>query len=330
MSICLSHQSALGLLRSPILREPLRRFQAPVAHRQEALTRELAHLDVPTKEGASRLLRDCAPYLSEPLHVLTATRADARTTSLVHTHLVQGGVLRRRLLPVSKDVLVSGPALCFLQMANELDEVKLIELGYELCGTYVSTTEAGEGYYNVRPLTTVSAMRLAISRMKAGSRAPRGARAALSALDYVLDGSASARETHQCMLLCLPPRMGGRGLPFPQLNYRIEVTERANQLSDHSCYFLDAYWPSARVDLEYDSDLAHAEAPGIERDARRRNALEAMGIKVVTMTNRQLADPRLFDQAARAIGKALGFRLRIRACNFAQHERELRRRLGIA
>jgi len=42
----------------------------------------------------------------------------------------------RCLAKIDSEILVASPELCFFQMASELPLVKLIELGYELCGSY--------------------------------------------------------------------------------------------------------------------------------------------------------------------------------------------------
>ena len=86
---------------------------------------------------------------------------------------------------------------------------KLIQLGFELCGTYDTTN--GD-VRECAPLTTVDRL----DAFLASLGPMHGKKNASYALRYVANNSASPRETALAMLLCLPYRMGGYGIPMPQ------------------------------------------------------------------------------------------------------------------
>ena len=116
-------------------------------------------------------------------------------------------------------------------------------------------------------------------------------------------------ETKLTMFLCLKRTMGGYGLPFPKLNFPIEPTSAARKAVHKQRYVLDLYWPKRKIDVEYDSDSYHASSEGIASDAQRRNALQLMGVTVITVTRGQLYNAASFDRTARTIATSIGVRL---------------------
>ena len=128
-------------------------------------------------------------------------------------------------------------------------------------------------------------------------------------LQFVADNSASPMETKLTMFLCFKRTMGGYGLPFPKLNFPIEPTSAARKAAHKQRYVLDLYWPKRKIDVEYDSDSYHASSEGIASDAQRRNALQLMGVTVITVTRGQLYNAASFDRTARIIAASIGVRL---------------------
>ena len=328
MNVCLSHESALACLRCP----ETRRLTLPDGRREcRAPNRargDVSGLRCPSPADAREICRRHAPDLALPLDVLVADAAHRRPSQLVRPH-VMASPLRRRWLEEQPDGLYAcGPELCVAQMATARDAVGLIELASELCGSYSPAIPGVRPTtYGLEPLTCVKRLGRELASMRADGRLVKGARLALDALRHVSDGSASPRETHQAMMLCLPPAMGGCGLERPLLNYRLDVTGRARDVTDSPFYVCDAYWPRARLDVEYDSDEYHTGAGRIARDARRRSALLAMGVTVVTVTAAQMRDAREFDHVARVIAGCLGARMPPLTPEVARRRKLLRRRL---
>ena len=94
---------------------------------------------------------------------------------------------------------MSAPEFCFLQMAGCLSLVQLIQLGFELCGTYALVGERPGG----SPCRPVDDEGQASCFCRAVIRA-RGCKKAARAVRYVQDGAASPMETMLAMMLCLP------------------------------------------------------------------------------------------------------------------------------
>lgn len=253
-----------------------------------------------------RSVRQELGFLTEPLHVLVPSAAARDRCSRVRCHVCSRFLPSGSFVRLGERLYASSPELCFVQMASMLPFVELVKLGFELCGTYAERPDGVTRYGRPFLLTSVAAL----SRFVDSAGDVPGVVAARKAVKLLVACSASPRETALTMLLCLPLRRGGYGLPFPELNFRIDAGKSKRAVTEKGYYLCDLYWRDARIDLEYESDERHTGAARISEDSARRDDLDHLGIKVRTMTNRQMVDPVRFDKAARQLASALGVRIR--------------------
>ncbi len=212
-----------------------------------------------------------------------------------------------------------------LHLAADLHPAALLMVAHELCGRYRIRLEQ-PGFFEAEPLTTPRRI-AACGRANAG--AP-GAKPLRGAIPHMGGNAHSPMEAAVALLLGLPNRLGGLGLPRPELNRRVTPGRRGREATSASFYDCDLLWPEARLALEYDSDLCHADADRLNSDAARRTALLALGITVVTATHDQIYQPRQFRQLETTLRRQLGVRRQIRCRDFEQRQRELRRHvLGV-
>ncbi len=134
-------------------------------------------------------------------------------------------------------------------------------------------------------------------------------------------------ETVIVLLLCLPPRLGGYGLPMPLLNHRVDVGRNRRKTSSNKYYVCDAFWREAWLDVEYDSDLAHTGPLRIAKDAKRRNGLASLGVTVITVTKEQAFNCDEMDRIAHAVAKKLRWRLHVGGSEWVKARAGLRREL---
>lgn len=298
MSIVIAYDSALAywrLVGSGFLGDNRARQKAT---RQARAT--LESKEKPRLEGDNRRPGGCAL----PVHVLVSNgESRVRTKSIVST--VWSTLPEKSIIDAGQGFLMSSPEFCFLQMASRMSLVELILLCFELCGTYYLVDNA-PAKRREAPLTSVAKLRAFV---EAASNAPGRARA-LRALRYGRDGSASPMETMLAMLLCLPYGLGGYGLGWPELNYRVDVPASMRKLADRTYCECDLCWPDASLCVEYDSKLYHTDPERQESDARRRNTLVSLGFTVVTVSRRQVMDGGAFNRLAHQVAKKTGKRLR--------------------
>ena len=266
--------------------------------------------------------------LSRPVHLITSQKGARRSSHRMKNHLYSGPTFFGCFAKAKEGYRVSSPELCFLQMASSLSLCELIELGYELCGSYSllpgsSNDTLSRGFFQRAPLTNSKRLNDFVSRM-AGVK---GCQKVRRALRYVLDGSASPMETKLAMLLTLPNILGGYGIDSPKLNYQLKPAKVASKAASKNYYVCDLYWPDYKLAVEYDSTQYHSGQEQIAQDSKKRSALGAMGITVMTVTRQQLYSSSEFEKVVRALAAQLGKRYRVNEESFPSAHHELRSQL---
>lgn len=263
--------------------------------------------------------------LSLPVHVLARENRKASSALIVHrAQSLPERSLRAVFFPgFDEPVFVTCPELTFVHMASAIGFPLAVHLGYEFCGTFAPDKQHPYGIRNRPPLT--NPRKLASYLDNAGYL--HGAKAARRALPHVLGGSASPRESTLAELLTLPYLYGGSKLEHPAMNATIAIPQHSNWTTNRSSFRCDLLWRDRGVAVEYDSTLCHTGAKRIAEDASRRNALEALGLTVVTATWRQVANYQEYNRFARILAGHLGTRIRPACSDYSRKQLELRRQL---
>ncbi|MDR2957109.1 MAG: hypothetical protein LBU61_02865 [Coriobacteriales bacterium] len=150
----------------------------------------------------------------------------------------------------------------------------------------------------------------------------------IESLKYLENGSASPMETVLVMLLTLPYRLGGYGLPLPKINARINPSKAARRSMSQAFYVCDLFWPDLNVAVEYDSDMFHNRTVQVDKDSRKRNSLAALGIVTITVTSQQVMSVTALERVANQLAINMGRRLQQNSNpQFGKAHQELRRKL---
>jgi len=312
----ISHRSALEFWRK--------------ASARAVLTKKLPRVDarpieLPTEPLDAGTLHDENYYgLTLPLEILVGSSNARKVNRNLICHTYKWRDNEENFVRVSPGLAVCSPELCFVQLANRLSLIELIEIGYELCGGYRldKLQNPSRGFRDDFPLTSVADLSAFIDR----ATRHKGLVGAARATQFILDNSKSPRETTLAMLLTLPYRLGGYGFEKPRLNYRIDVSGEFGKKAGKQ-YFCDLFWPEARLAVEYDSDAYHALPERIAEDAIRKNDLTSVGITVYTMTNRQVTNSIQLQKLAKQLSRKLDKRLKLKKPEFDTRHNELRQLL---
>lgn len=237
--------------------------------------------------------------LAKPLQLAVWSRSDRRSSAHVqsHTFVTQSGWYPCvRIVP---GVYCLAPEYVFLQMARMLDEERLLFLGMELCGRYGIV----EDKVFLRDPTCCARMLLDVAQAERGVH---GRARALTVAPRVMDGAASPMEIALALILSSECEVGGFGLPQPELNHALPVVGAARALWDGDTITPDLLWESIKLAIEYDSALHHTGASRVARDARRRDVLEELGYRVVTVTTEQINNYLELERIASIVATRFG------------------------
>ena len=245
-----------------------------------------------------------AQGLSKPIHLLVPTATSRRRCPEARFHVCSRPLPEGSFVRLSRDVMVSSVEHACLFAAPSNRFPLLVELLYEFCGHY-RLPEGRNGKTIELPPTT-SASNLSSFADKA--HGIRGASTLKRALRYVCDNSLSPMETDIATTMVLDPRMGGFGIARPQLNPRFGVPRKDRRILPQSAYLPDLYWPQANISIEYESTEHHNDRRKLSHDAIRRNGIEHLGTRVVTLTWEQARNYHEFERVALLVASALGKR----------------------
>lgn len=271
------------------------------------------------------------PAEDSRLYLLVPEAQVRRTVRHVKHRLCRTELPDHAFLRLGSHAYVPTPEFTFLLMAHYLDLHELIVLGMELCGHYRlvgsstnSPLVSNRTLYGQRPLTTPQRIAALLERADGFTGLPKAKRACA----YLTAGSASPMETALYLLLCLPRKLGGYGLPRPTLNAKRKVTSLAGSFTLSRTLVPDLFWSFAMLDVEYDSEEFHASAEALRKGARRALALRSMGVQVMSVTKDVVYDEDAFDAIARLVAKVLGVRIR-KLTQAAKHQRQLLRKVAL-
>lgn len=250
----------------------------------------------------------------KPVSILVSCKANMRKSQNLSPRIWSGKHPSRSFYKIAQGLYVSTPEATFLQLGKESSLMQLITIGYELCGSYGLSAQSDSGFLRREPRSNPQL----IERYLEKCDGIHGVKAAKRASSYIAKGSASPMESLLSMLLCLPPSLGGFGLPRPELNFPIETNEGGIVM--RRC---DLYWPDQRFALEYDSDTFHSDASKLHLDSSRRSTLEKAGVDVVSVTKNQVFDRGQLFNLATIVSKRLGKRLSPTPFNFSQKQDEI-------
>lgn len=200
---------------------------------------------------------------------------------------------------------VCSPALTLAQLGNTLPFASLYKAALWLCGIF-AFEPLSDALVRCEPLTTVASAKRYLEK----AVGVHGAKAARTVLGRAQGRCASPRESDLAALLLLPKMRGGYGLKGAVLNYQVEAPANLRRKAGQGRFECDMFWAAARLDLEYDSDTFHADAPRKAHDFRRDTALALLGIDVVHVTNTQIQSADALNAVAEEVGAKLGLRAR--------------------
>lgn len=244
--------------------------------------------------------------MTKPVHLLVSESGHRGRQHDVCFHVLSGPVPKGAFVQLDSELRISSPELCFCQMAASAELVESILMGCDFCSQYCRTDEDPRGFVSRQPLTSCNA----IERFCARFEGKGGVKNARKASQYIIEGTVSPFQTALALLLTLPRRYGGYGMPECIMNGPITLMSRNEGKLATRTYYGEFMWPEKKVIVEYDEygDAISEEA----REARflRYEALNADGWTVLPVTWEQLNDAAQMDAIAEKLARLLQVRKR--------------------
>ena len=302
-SLVISHGSALEAYRrarwdgaeGPLLEELYPDVMIPSLGAEVlAADESLRPLVLPTNVQEAATYARTLVGVSGKLDLIVGRARSRRSSAVASCHVWTGPVSDGLISHLDASTYLSGPELLFVQLAGRLSKVGLLELGFELCGTYVIHPDGSDCRVGVRPLTTPDRLRW-IARSCSGTT---GISKARWAAEHVLAGSNSPMETKLAILLSLPRSEGGWDCGTPLLNHQIPLSREAQGHCGRRHLTADLYFVKARTDVEYHGRRWHSRLADKVSDDARANALDMMGVHCNVVWGAQLYDERAMDGVA--------------------------------
>ena len=276
-------------------------------------------------------VRSGALPVGQKVQLLVSTPQGRRPRAATECHLLSGPLPEGSLVWADDGLLAPTPELTFVLMGRVLGEAELAAYGCELCGFYALDGSGPLGFASCPQLTSVSRLseylaRLDELRERDGAGRPWGLARAQRALAHVLDRAASPAEAQVALLLSLPARMGGYGLPKPELNGHVELDEELARTAGAPTLVCDLVWAARRSVLEYAGSV-HKAADRVAHDRRKANVLQAAGYDVIEMGSEELMGREAMDAVADTVARSLGASGATRDQDFFDRQLKLRRAL---
>ncbi len=262
--------------------------------------------------------RDPLSFLAKPLHIAVSPARRARQTGFAK-HVRSAPAPAEDMVVASSGVRVPVPELCFVQIAEQLPFHQVVKAGCALCSTFSLDPSQPFGLVERKPLTTQAELASFID-FHPGLRGVKNARVAVG---HIGEGAASPAEIYQMMVLTLPPRWGGFGLRSLEANRVVRLGKKAAGMAGRAYVVPDLCDFEHRLAIEYDADATHTYGEQLSRDATKRMALESMGMKVITVTTRQLASLDRMRDVAKEAARIMGTRVRTQSARFESEQRLL-------
>lgn len=286
----------------------------PAADGEARLPNGVVSADVESARNAGLISRSGLTQL------YVAGAAGRRYLHNVHCSVMGASSLCGTFHRVGEGLIVPGVAPLLMNMAATCDLIDLVALLSEFCGLFVLAPNDGAGFLASPALLSVGGFRAYLDELQhicltAGRRTPKGMALARKACDLAFDRAASPAELICALLLTLPGRLGGYGLPRPELNGILDVGGRLL-----TC---DLLWREERVVLEYQGAV-HVSEPALAADRNKSNVLREGGYAVIQAGKEDFKILPKCDRLVRVLSRELSRQWRSPTEAFRKRQTELR------
>lgn len=225
---------------------------------------------------------------------------------------------------LSEELLLVPPEATLIALAPKSEPVEFIELASLLCARFYLDQYSE---YGIMPREAPLATPESITAYMDAVPGLKGSVKTKKLLPFVTVNAESPMEVKIDMLTSLPKRYGGKGIPRPELGHAVSVPEQYQRSLGSATFRYDFFWPAHNLEVEYDSDAVHGNAEKKPHDSRRRNIIQAQGVRCLTLTRDQVMHDLAFEEYIFELSSLLGVRFTKRTERDYELEQGLRAHL---
>ena len=216
------------------------------------------------------------------------------------------------------------PEAALIALAPKSEPVEFVELASLLCARFYLDRYSE---YGIMPREAPLASPESITAYMDAVPGLKGSVKTKKLLPFVTVNAESPMEVKVDMLTSLPKRYGGKGIPRPVLGHAVSVPEQYQRSLGSATFRYDFFWPAHNLEVEYDSDAVHGNAEKKPHDSRRRNIIQAQGVRCLTLTRDQVMHDLAFEEYIFELSSLLGVRYSARTERNYELEQGLRAHL---
>lgn len=296
---------------------------------------------------AASLERIEALGLPEPVEVLVPRSGGMRHPPGIRPCSHARPLFLEDLIPIAEGIYTCTPELALTECLPHMSVPRAATVIDQVVSSYrIVRPEAGDAYLAAHPSRHVHAL-TARSGCGSGTMTMYGlaplttlgqleefslARSYISGIDRLrnalplcVERLRSPLEAEDLMLCCCPRRLGGLGLPRPQVNEPLALTAKSRHTIDCPTLTPDFCWPQSHVIVEVLGRRDHEGSDvRIADTSMRERVWREMGFAPLTHTAREIERPSLFEPLGRELARRLGVRYRTDVELFAVRQGWLR------
>lgn len=181
---------------------------------------------------------------------------------------------KNSFIKIDRNLYMPCPELLFYLLATKLDFANLMEIGYELCGTYSISSSYETGFVGgITPLTTPAKILSYLNKLNNLNKYCIRINHAKNVAAQLLKNSASPLESKLGIMLFSSRKDGGFNIKNFESNNIIKISNDAKKICLQSSIKPDFSNKKHKIAIEYDSSKFHDNVAQNQKDKLRINAL---------------------------------------------------------
>lgn len=264
--------------------------------------------EVPDRITARGLSQDIWGDEDTGVDILVRRKRDRQRVPGLGQSVVGSKLPSRSLIKLRSGVVITSPWYELVRHATSMSMVEISIQIMTLTSIFKLNPLSPDGFDESTPIISWFDLEQYVSDAKGMP----GIKRVREAMGWSRPNARSPREIDLTLMLCMPYRHGGCGLPVPELNHEVQPGGIAATMLEKQTCFIDLFWRSL-VNNEYACGVEYLgkdRHKDIGEDLTRVYAMRLLKIDLLLVADEQFSDALQMLMIAQDIAKSIGFRPR--------------------